>query len=346
MTVPGPSDAVGGSVLVVVGASGDVATRLDQVLSTRGTWAAVQWVDEPSGTAFEGVDVVAFVGTRQQCLAWAPVAVAQGAVAVDATGALIGHPDVPLVAAGVNPAQVRQRPRGIVAVPSGATLACVDAFATLHGGWGLTQLVIATYQAASDVGPAGSQRLRDELAVVAADPYPLGGAPGDVRRSIESALPDAGPFPAPLAMNVVPWVGAAGGGGWTSAETELRAQLRALLGAPGLRVSVTCVRVPVVAGCSMAVHAVLERPVPVEQARQALVEAPTVVVLDDPAFGELPTPSDVVGSEPTFVGRMRQSVDDDRALELFLCRDDLRALALATVRVAELVAADLAVRTG
>jgi len=112
---------------------------------------------------------------------------------------------------------------------------------------------------------------------------------------------------------------------------------------PQLPVAVTCVRVPVVTSHSLAVHATFERAVPVDDARQALVEAPSVVVLDDLVTGELPTPVDVVGSDPTFVGRLRQSLDDPCGLELFVCGDNLRkGAALNALQVAELVAAELA----
>jgi aspartate-semialdehyde dehydrogenase len=269
---------------------------------------------------------------------WAAAAVEQGAVVVDATGAHAGQDDVPLVAPGVNPAQARERPRGIVAVPRPTTLTAADTLAVLNAGWGLTEVVAASYHAASDVGARGADRLREELAVVTAEPD-LGTAPGDVRRTVDDDLDAFGPFPAPIALNVVPWVGADGDDGWTSVELDLRSQLRALLARPELRVSATCVRVPVLRGHSMAVHAVLERPVELDAVRQALVEAPNVVVLDDPVFGDFPTPSDAVGSDPVFVGRLRRSLDDDHAVDLFVCADNLRGgLALPALQVAELVA--------
>ena len=150
---------------------------------------------------------------------------------------------------------------------------------------------------------------------------------------------------APLALNVVPWVGHPAPDGWTSEELSVRHEARRILGLPELKVSATCVRVPVVTGHSMSVHATFARPIKVEEARQALVEAPSVVVLDDPEAREFPTPADIVGSDPTFVGRMRQAVDFPHTIEMFICSDNLRkGAALNTVQVAELVARDL--RTG
>ncbi len=118
------------------------------------------------------------------------------------------------------------------------------------------------------------------------------------------------PFPAPLALNVVPLAGSLRDGGWTSEELKVRNESRKILGIPDLKVSATCVRVPVVTTHSLAVHAVFEREIRVDEARQVLVEAPSVVVLDDVGrAATFPTPADVVGSDPTFVGRLRQALD-------------------------------------
>lgn len=122
----------------------------------------------------------------------------------------------------------------------------------------------------------------------------------------------------------------------------MRHEARKILGAPDLRVSATCVRVPVVTAHSVSVHATFAQPITVAEARQALVEAPSVVVLDDPEQREFPTPADIVGSDPTFVGRMRQAVDFPNTIEMFICADNLRrGAALNSVEIAELVVGDL-----
>jgi aspartate-semialdehyde dehydrogenase len=249
---------------------------------------------------------------------------------------------VPLVVPEVNPGQVRNRPKGIISNPNCTTLTMMDALGALHRGWGLTALVVASYQAASGAGQPGVDRLYDELEVVASD-RSLGQRPGDVRSAIEGKLGDApSPFPAPLALNVVPWAGSLRDGGWSSEEMKVRAESRKILGIPDLKVSATCVRVPVITTHSLAVHATFQHPIPVDEARQALVEAPSVVVLDDPEAGDFPTPADVVGSDPTWVGRLRQAMDFPNTLELFVCGDNLRkGAALNTAQIAELVAAEL-----
>ena len=158
---------------------------------------------------------------------------------------------------------------------------------------------------------------------------------GDLR----GIVGDTGPFPAPLAMNVVPWAGSLKEDGWSSEELKVRNESRKILGLPDLRVSATCVRVPVVTTHSLVVHARFSREVDQGEAQRILSEAAGVVFVDDPAAGEFPTPNDVVGTDPTWVGRVRRSMDDPFALDMFLCGDNLRkGAALNTAQIAELVA--------
>jgi hypothetical protein len=170
----------------------------------------------------------------------------------------------------------------------------------------------------------------------------LGQRAGDVR----AAVGDLGPFPAPLAMNVVPWAGSLKADGWSSEELKIRNESRKILGLPSLRVSATCVRVPVLTTHSVAVHAVFARPAGRQEAWKVLRAAPGVVVTDYPEAGEFPTPVDVVGTDPSWVGRVRQSLDDPCAIDFFVCGDNLRkGAALNTAQIAELVAAELAQRS-
>jgi aspartate-semialdehyde dehydrogenase len=141
---------------------------------------------------------------------------------------------------------------------------------------------------------------------------------------------------------VIPWAGSAKEDGWSSEELKVRRESRKILGMPDLPVAVTCVRVPVVTTHSLAVHATFAREVEAAEAREVLATAPGVVVCDDPARGEFPTPADVVGTDPTWVGRVRRSLDDPRSLDFFVCGDNLRkGAALNTAQIAELVVAEL-----
>jgi aspartate-semialdehyde dehydrogenase len=141
---------------------------------------------------------------------------------------------------------------------------------------------------------------------------------------------------------VVPWSGALAEWGWSSEELKLRNESRKILGLPDLKVSATCVRVPVVTGHSVAVHAVFGSELDAEGARQVLRNAPGVILVDDPEAGEFPMPIDAVGTDPSWVGRIRRAMDDPRALDLFITGDNMRkGAALNTVQIAELLSAEL-----
>ncbi len=348
--------------LAVVGATGAVGCVMLEILSRReDVWGTIVLlasersagkvlrcrgedlvVQELTESAFDGVDVAMFDVPDEVSATWAPIAAAKGVVVIDNSGAFRMDDDVPLVVPEVNAQAARHRPRGIISNPNCTTLTMMDALGALHARWGLRELVVASYQAASGAGQVGIERLYDELEVVAGNRC-VGQTAGDVRGMIANKLGDDSPFPAPLALNVVPLAGSLRDGGWTSEELKVRNESRKILGIPDLKVSATCVRVPVVTTHSLSVHAVFEREIDVADARQVLVEAPSVVVLDDPAHGDFPTPADVVGSDPTFVGRLRQALDFPNTLELFVCGDNLRkGAALNTAQIAELVAAELA----
>jgi aspartate-semialdehyde dehydrogenase len=344
--------------LAVVGATGAVGTVMRDLLSTRkDVWGEIRLVASPrsvgrrlqvrgaeaevlalSAQVFDGVDVAMFDVPDDVSAQWAPVAAEHGAVVVDNSAAFRMDRAVPLVVPEVNARAARTRPRGIIANPNCTTLSMIVALGALHAELGLTEIVVASYQAASGAGQAGIDTLHDQIQKVAGN-RELGTHPGDVRRVIGD---DLGPFPAPLALNVVPWAGSLKDDGWSSEELKIRNESRKILDLPELRVSATCVRVPVVTTHSVAVHAVFQREVTADAAWEILRNAPGIVLYDDPSRGEFPTPADVVGTDPTWVGRVRRSVDDPMALDLFVCGDNLRkGAALNTAQIAELVAAEL-----
>ncbi|WP_194919884.1 aspartate-semialdehyde dehydrogenase [Catenulispora rubra] len=342
--------------LAVVGATGAVGTVMLDLLSTReDVWGEIRLIASPrsagrklacrgeqlevvalSEEAFEGVDVAMFDVPDEVSAHWAPIAAAKGAVAVDNSGAFRMDPEVPLVVPEVNASAARNRPKGIIANPNCTTLSMIVVLGALHQRYGLASVVAASYQAASGAGQPGIDTLRAQMEKVSGTN--LGTHPGDLR----GVVGDLGPFPAPLALNVVPWAGSLKEDGWSSEELKIRNESRKILGLPDLRVSATCVRVPVVTTHSVSVHASFEDEVTVAGAHEILRAAPGVVVLDDPAAGEFPTPADVVGTDPTWVGRIRRSLDDPKSLELFVCGDNLRkGAALNTAQIAEVVAAEL-----
>ena len=343
--------------LAVVGATGAVGTVMLDLLSTReNVWGEIRLIASPrsagrrlpvrggetevtvlSEDAFDGVDVAMFDVPDEVSAAWVPVAAARGAVCVDNSGAFRMDPEVPLVVPEVNPADAARRPKGIIANPNCTTLSLIVAVGALHRAFGLEELIVASYQAASGAGQAGIDTLYGQLDKLAGT-RSLGQRAGDLRGTVG----DLGPFPAPLALNVVPWAGSLRDGGWTSEELKIRNESRKILGLPSLRVNATCVRVPVVTTHSVAVHARFSRPVGRAAAWDTLRAAPGVVLCDEPSRGEFPTPADVVGTDPTWVGRVRESLDDPNGIEFFVCGDNLRkGAALNTAQIAELVAAEL-----
>ncbi|MGW3357984.1 aspartate-semialdehyde dehydrogenase [Streptomyces bungoensis] len=347
----------GKPTLAVVGATGAVGAVMLQILSQRAdVWGEIRLIASPRSAgrklavrgaevevtalgedSFAGVDVAMFDVPDEVAAEWAPRAAARGAVVVDNSGAFRTDPDVPLVVPEVNAHAVRNRPRGIVANPGCTTLAMIVALGALHAEFGLRELVVSSYQAVSGAGRAGVETLRSQLSLVAGTE--LGTKPGDVRRAVGD---DTGPFPEPVVLNVVPWAGSLREDGWSSQEMQVRDESRRILGLPRLPIAVTCVRVPVVTGHSLTVHARFQGEVSVDGAREILATAPGVVLCDDPAAGEFPTPADVVGTDPAWVGRVRRALDDPTALELFVCGDNLRkGSALNTAQIAELVAAEI-----
>lgn len=339
--------------LAVVGATGAVGTVMLDILSTReDVWGEIRLIASArsagkklmcrgeeltvialSPEAFDGVDVAMFDVPDEVSAEWGPIAAARGAVVVDNSGAFRMDKDVPLVVPEVNPGDIKKRPKGIISNPNCTTLSMIVAVGALHREYTVKELVVASYQAASGAGQSGIDTLHAQLSEVAGKN--LGSVAGDVRKEVS----DLGPFPAPLAMNVIPWAGSLKEEGYTSEELKVRNESRKILGIADLRVSATCVRVPVITTHSLAVHAVFEKQVTREGAQSILKSAPGVNLVDNPEKKEFPTPADVVGTDPTWVGRVRASIDDPYSLDFFVCGDNLRkGAALNTAQIAELVA--------
>lgn len=350
--VPSPST---GPTLALVGAAGRFAEAIVSALALRdGPWGEIrlfapgvstrtlsvrareQTVETLREDSFDGVDVALFNLAPEHTDEWSARAVAAGAVVVDASAAHRLDEDVPLVVPGINTDLVRERPRGIVALPGPVTWGLIDAVHVLHQGWELQHLVVTGLIAAVSKSDRGVARLREELHTVASEPT-IGQHPGDVRAAV-SDLPVASPFPAPLALNVIPWVGQGSDDGFTSAEHAVSAEVSKVLGLGAhVPVVVTLVQVPVVLAHSMALHARCARPVAIDKVRQACVAAPSLVHLDE-TMGEVPTPVDSVGIDPRFVGRIRQPKGAGHHVDMFVSADTTRRGATAMLAVAELIA--------
>jgi aspartate-semialdehyde dehydrogenase len=286
-----------------------------------------------SPEAFDGIDVAMFDVPDEVSAEWAPIAASRGAVCVDNSGAFRMDPDIPLVVPEVNPDEIKRRPKGIISNPNCTTLSMIVAIGALHRRYKVRELVVASYQAASGAGQSGLDTLRAQIREVA------GTSVGDLPGDLKSVIKDNGPFPAPLALNVIPWAGSLKQEGYTSEELKVRNESRKILGISDLKVSATCVRVPVLTTHSLAVHAVFDVEVSRKEAQEILAKSAGVKLVDDPESYQFPTPADAVGTDPTWVGRVRKSIDNPKALDLFVCGDNLRkGAALNTAQIAELVA--------
>ncbi|MEA2434179.1 MAG: aspartate-semialdehyde dehydrogenase [Actinomycetota bacterium] len=342
--------------VVLVGATGAVGTEvlsileerefpLDELIPVASPRSAGRKLDFRNGTVevvaispevFEGADIALFDLPDDVTKKWAPIAAERGAIVVDNSGAWRMDRDVPLVVPEVNPGAVSHRPRNIIASPNCTTLAMVVPLAALHRRYGVRRLILASYQAASGSGMSGIDELWDQTEVVAKDPE-------KTRAGLARELLEAGPtFSHPIAMNVIPHCGSVKEDGYTSEELKLLHETRKIMDLPGLEVTATCVRVPVMVGHGVAVHAEFDEVVDVAEARNILKSSDGVELADDLEAGLYPTPLDAAGRDSCYVGRIRRDLFDDHALEMFCVADNLRkGAALNTVQVAELLAKEL-----
>jgi aspartate-semialdehyde dehydrogenase len=341
LAVVGATGAVGTVMLDILSKRKDVYGEIRLIASARSAGKKLICRGEEltvvalSPEAFEGIDIAMFDVPDEVSLEWAPIAASKGCVVVDNSGAFRMDDQVPLVVPEVNPEQIKNRPKGIISNPNCTTLSMIVAMGALHKQYVLKELVVASYQAASGAGQSGLDALRKQISEVANTA--AGDAAGDIRKVIS----DNGPFPAPLALNVIPWAGSLKQDGYSSEELKVRNESRKILGIKDLKVSATCVRVPVLTTHSLAVHAIFNKEVSRQAAQDVLKNAAGVELVDDPENHKFPTPADVVGTDPTWVGRVRKSLDDPMALDLFVCGDNLRkGAALNTAQIAELVAAE------
>jgi aspartate-semialdehyde dehydrogenase len=338
--------------LAVVGATGAVGTVMLDILTKReNLWGEIRLIASErsagkkllcrgeeltvvalSPEVFDGIDVAMFDVPDEISAIWAPIAASRGAVCVDNSGAFRMDPEVPLVVPEVNPQEIKNRPKGIISNPNCTTLSMIVAMGALHKKYVLKELVVASYQAASGAGQSGLDALRSQICAVA------GSSVGDIAGDIRTLIKDNGPFPAPLALNVIPWAGSLKNDGYTSEELKVRNESRKILGLADLKVSATCVRVPVITAQSLAIHAVFANEVNQKHAQELLALAAGVILVDDPENHLFPTPIDAVGTDPTWVGRVRKSIDNSRALDLFVCGDNLRkGAALNSIQIAEII---------
>jgi len=332
----------------LVGATGQVGTVMLRILqernfpisqlrlfaSARSAGRALQFagediVVEDAATADpSGLDIALFSAGATSSRALAPRFAEAGVVVIDNSSAWRMDPDVPLVVSEVNPDAIGQMRKGIIANPNCTTMAAMPVLQPLHAEAGLVRLIASTYQAVSGSGLAGVQELDSQIRAAGEKAAEL------THDGSALAFPEPSTYARPIAFNVLPWAGKLVDDGEfeTDEEKKLRNESRKILDIPELRVSGTCVRVPVFTGHSLSLNVEFARELSVARALELLAAAPGVVVTD------IPTPLQAAGADPSYVGRVRQ--DGPNGLALFVSNDNLRkGAALNAIQIAELVAA-------
>ncbi|MFN8215038.1 MAG: aspartate-semialdehyde dehydrogenase [Solirubrobacterales bacterium] len=326
----------------VLGATGLVGTTILQLLADRGFPAAevvplasarsagreIEWngraltVREVGEDSIQGLDLVLSSAGGKVSAEWTPRIVEAGAVVVDNTSYWRMHDDVPLVVSEVNPDALAGH-GGIIANPNCSTMQMVVALKPLYDEAGIERLVVSTYQAVSGTGKAAIDELLDQSHAILHDQEP----------------PTPSVYPHRIAFNVLAQAGSfAPGDDHTDEERKLINETRKILGDPEIRVSATCVRVPVITGHSEAVNVETREPLSPERARELLAAAPGVTVVDDPAAARFPMAIEAAGRDEVLVGRIRRDPGNERALDLFVVADNLRkGAATNAVQIAELL---------
>jgi len=338
----------------VVGATGQVGAVVRRLLEERdfpvaeiryfasarsaGTtlpWKGAEIVVEDAATADPtGLDVAIFSAGATTSRAQAPRFAAAGVLVIDNSSAFRMDPEVPLVVSEVNPHAITEARKGIIANPNCTTMAAMPVLKVLDAEAGLERLIVSTYQAVSGAGLAGGAELLEQSRAAIEQ-----NTIGLVHDGSSVDFPEAKTFTKTIAFDVLPFAGNLVDDGLfeTDEEKKLRNESRKILELPNLLVSGTCVRVPVFSGHSLSINAEFASPLSVARAKELLQDAPGVVLTD------VPTPLEAAGTDPSYVGRIRQDegVPNGRGLALFISNDNLRkGAALNAVQIAELVAAD------
>jgi aspartate-semialdehyde dehydrogenase len=325
--VLGATGLVGTTILELLAARDFPAAEVVPFASERSAGRELEWNGSTltcrvlSEDSIQGLDVVLSSAGGAVSAEWTPRLVEAGATVVDNTSYWRMHDDVPLVVSEVNPDALEGH-NGIVANPNCSTMQMVVALKPLFDAAGIERLVISTYQAVSGTGKAAIDELLEQSHAI------LHGRPAT------SSI-----YPHQIAFNALAQAGSfRDGDDHTDEERKLINETRKILGDPGIRVSATCVRVPVVTGHSEAVNVETKEELSPERARELLEAAPGVTVVDEPASGRYPLASEAAGKDDVFVGRIRRDPGNERALDLWVVSDNLRkGAATNTVQLAELL---------
>ena len=293
------------------------ARSAGKTLKFKGEDVAIQ---EACDTAFEGVDIVLGAAENDIAEKFAPAIVKAGAVFVDNSSAFRLNPEVPLIVPEVNPEDVKWH-KGIISNPNCSTIITITAVNALNAISPIKTMTASTYQAVSGAGAGGPIELMNEV---------------EALREGKTYEPKV--FSHQIAYNLIPQIGGEQFEGYTSEEMKMQNEGRKIMHLPELKVSCTCVRVPVVRSHSISVSLHFDNKITVAEAREVLKRAPGVKLVDDLAKKEYPMPLDTSNQDIVFVGRIRPDLTDDNGLCLWCCGDQVRkGAATNAIQIAELL---------
>ena len=276
-------------------------------------------IEEATKTCFDGLDIVLFSAGGSTSKELCPAAAAAGAIAIDNSSAFRMDPNVPLVVPEINPEAAKDH-KGIIANPNCSTIISLMGAFPLHRAFGLKRMFASTYQAVSGSGAGGMVELENQLKAWAAD------------EALEKSV-----YPHQIAFNLLPHVDVFQENGYTKEEMKLLNESRKIMDLPDLVASCTCVRVPVMRSHSISINAEFERPVSVEEAREAIKAAAGVDLLDEPENNVYPMPLDYAGRANCAVGRIRKDIGFGNGLAFWVVGDQLwKGAALNAIQIAEL----------
>jgi len=354
---------MGGYHIAVVGATGAAGTELLRVLerrsfpvaslrpigSARSIGKSVQFcgdsipVEKLEAGSFEKIDIAFFSAGGDVSRSYVPIACQANAIAIDKSSAFRMDPHVPLVIPEINAEDVRLH-RGVIANPNCTTTVMLMALYPLHKIFRVHRVFAATYQAVSGSGTRGIEELTRQTKAWAEDQEscsrrPAGDAPASRGNDLHASHSKAATvFPHPIAFNLLPHVDSFLESGYTKEEVKMQNETRKIMHLPELRVSATCVRVPVYRAHSVAVTAEFERPISVERAREVLSKAPGLELVDEPHAHHYPMPLNVAGKDNCQVGRVRLDCALENGLSFWVSGDQLlKGAALNAVQIAELL---------
>ncbi len=322
----GATGAVGREMMKILAERKFPISELHLFASKRSAGKVIEWqgkpvqIEEACETAFEGLDIVLGAAEADIAKEMAPYIVKAGAVFVDNSSAFRLERDVPLIVPEINPEDAKNH-HGILSNPNCSTIITVTAVNALNAISPIRSMTASTYQAVSGAGAGGPLELAEEVEALRTG------------RPVEPKV-----FTHQIAYNLIPQIGGEQFEGYTSEEMKMQNEGRKIMHLPDLRVSCTCVRVPVVRSHSIAVSLHFDRPISVEEARAAIAKAPGCRLVDDLAKHEYPMPLDTSDQDIVFVGRIRPDLTDDNGLCLWCCGDQVRkGAATNTVQIAELL---------